>query len=138
MRLDLPLPQIATGDLDIPIFGQLPSPNLPFRNEFEPGPVKVVGFEAAFRRWGLGEQNLEDAPGNPHHALIFAHADAELDDGALRVPPGVGRKAEEHEPNRKCSANVLTRDGPRCRVPFFVGLGPSSENLHGWHPRLEI
>jgi hypothetical protein len=50
---DFPLPQIATGDLDIPVVGQLPAANLPFGDEFEPGPVKVIGFEAAFRPEGF-------------------------------------------------------------------------------------
>jgi hypothetical protein len=46
---------------------------------------------------------LEDALGNPDNALIFADADAELDDGALGVPPGVGRKTKEHRsPDRFC------------------------------------
>jgi len=39
-------------------------------------------------------------PAFPHQALILADADAELDDGALGVAPGVGRKAEEHEAPR--------------------------------------
>ena len=65
-RLDFPFSQIATGDLDIPIVGQLPAAKFPLSDEFEPGPVKVVGF----------------APGNAD-ALMLVHADAELDDGAL-------------------------------------------------------
>jgi hypothetical protein len=52
-RLDFPFPQIATGDLDIPIVAQLPAANLPFGDEFEPCPVKVIGFEAAFGREGF-------------------------------------------------------------------------------------
>ena len=52
-RLDFPFPQIATGDLDVPIVGQLPAANLPFGDEFEPGPVEVIGFEAPFRREGF-------------------------------------------------------------------------------------
>jgi len=39
-------PKIATGDLDIAIIGQLPVANLPLGDQFKPGPVKVVGFEA--------------------------------------------------------------------------------------------
>jgi hypothetical protein len=35
-RPDLPFPKIATGDLEIPIVGQLPAANLPLGNEFEP------------------------------------------------------------------------------------------------------
>jgi len=34
--------------------GQLPPPNLTLGDEFEAGPVKMVGFEAAFRRSGVG------------------------------------------------------------------------------------
>ena len=47
--------------------------------------MQVVGFEAPFRRAGFRKQDLEDAPGNPHDALIFADADAELDN----VPVGL-------------------------------------------------
>src|SRR6478735_8224717 len=98
MRLDFPFPQIATGDLDIPIVGQLPATNLPLGDEFEPSPMKMVGFEAAFGREGFQQQDLEDAPGNAHDSLILADADAELDHRALRVPAGVWRKAEKHAP----------------------------------------
>ncbi len=91
MRPDLTFPQISPGDLDITVVGQLPTPNLPLTDQFEPGPVKVVSFEAAFGHRGLWKQDLEDAPGNAHHTLIFADADAKLDGGALGVPAGVLR-----------------------------------------------
>jgi hypothetical protein len=109
-RLASPVPQIATGDLDIAVLGQLPSTDLPFGDQFEPRPVKVVRFEAAFRRrnlWKLWKQDLENAPGHAHHPLIFADAYTELDDGSLGVPAGIGRKAKEHGPPWKCSSNVL-------------------------------
>src|SRR6266404_6322910 len=107
MRPDFTVAQIATGDLDIRILCKLAAANLPLGDEFEPGSVKMVGFEAAFRHRGLWKQDLEHASGNAHHALILAHPDAELDDGALRVPPGVGRKAEEHEiPPVEATENV--------------------------------
>jgi hypothetical protein len=48
-RPDFPFPQIATGDLNIPVVGQLPAANLPLGDDFEPCPVKVIGFEAPFR-----------------------------------------------------------------------------------------
>ena len=99
MRPAFSFSQIATGDLDVAVVGQLPPPNLPLSYEFEPSPVKVVGFEAAFRRRGLWKQDLEHAPGNPHHAVILAQSDAVLDDVPVGVPPGVRRKAEEHEPS---------------------------------------
>ena len=89
---------IATSDLDVAIVGQLPPSNLPPGNEFEPDSMKVVSIEAAFGRGGLREQDLENAPGNAHHTLIFANADAELDDEAIGIPLGVRRKAEKHGP----------------------------------------
>jgi hypothetical protein len=61
-RLDFPLPQIATGDLDISIVGQLPAANLPFGDEFEPSPVQMVGFEAAFRSGGLWKLDSQSPP----------------------------------------------------------------------------
>jgi hypothetical protein len=67
----------------------------------------MVGFKAAFRRGGLWEQDLEHAPGNVHHAFVFTDADTEFDGGALRVPPGVGRKPEKHElPPAEATENV--------------------------------
>jgi class 3 adenylate cyclase len=57
-------------------------------------------------------------PRHANDAFILAHADAKLDDSALKVPPGVGRKAEEHETpahggNRECSCKVLKLSGQR-------------------------
>src|SRR5438270_8858324 len=95
VRLDFPVPQIATADLDIAVVGQLPSTNLPFGDQFEPRPVKVVRFEAAFRRRSLWKQDLENAPGHAHHTLIFADAYTELDDGSLRIPASIGRNAKD-------------------------------------------
>jgi len=99
MRPDFPFPQIATGDLDIAVVGQQPPPKFALGDEVEPGPMKMVGFEAAFRRGGLWKQDLENAPGNAHHALILAYPDAELDGVPVGVPPGIWREAEEHEPS---------------------------------------
>lgn len=90
------LPQIATGDLDITVVGQLPTPNLPFGDQFEPRPVEVLRFEAALRRRSLWKQDLENASGHAHHTLIFADAYTELDDGSLGVPVSIGWKAKEH------------------------------------------
>jgi hypothetical protein len=80
VRPVFPVPQITTGDLDIAVVGQPPSTNLPFGDQFETRPVKVVRFEAAFRRRSLWKQDLENAPGHAHHTLVFADAYTELDD----------------------------------------------------------
>jgi hypothetical protein len=91
-----PFPQIAPGDLDIAVLGQLPPPKFALSDEFKPGSVEMVGFEAAFGRESLREQDLKHAPGNSYHTLVFADTDAELDGVAVGVPPGVGWEAEEH------------------------------------------
>jgi len=36
MRLDFPFPHVATGNLDVPVIGQLPAANLPLGDEFKP------------------------------------------------------------------------------------------------------
>jgi hypothetical protein len=107
-RLDFPLPQIATGDLDISIVGQLPAANLPFGDEFEPSPVQMVGFEAAFGREGFQQQDLEDAPETrttPSYSPTPMPNSTVFRSGFHRASGG----------NRKnidllgCSANVLTK-----------------------------
>ena len=101
-----PLSQIATSDLDVAVRGQLATANLPLGDEFEPSPVKVVGIEAAFRRWGLTEKDLENAPGNAHHAFVFADANSELDDATLGIPTCVrGKRKNMHL--LRCSGTVL-------------------------------
>jgi hypothetical protein len=45
--------EISAGDLDVAVVGQLPATNLPLDDEFEPGPVKMVGFQA--HRPGVGD-----------------------------------------------------------------------------------
>jgi len=90
----------------------------------------MIGFEAPFRSRGVGEQNLEHAPGNSHGALIFTHADAELDGIPSGVPSGVRWKAKEHEPIG-CSANVPMRMSQVYRRVecWIVRLEPSDQNL---------
>jgi hypothetical protein len=124
-----------TGDLDITVVGQLPSTNLPFGDQFEPRPVKVVRFEAAFRCRSIWKQNLENAPGDAHHTLIFADAYTELDDRSLGVPASIGRKAKEHGPPGKCSTNVLPNmPGEIRRVDsaLFEATGRSTSGFCGY------
>jgi len=70
------LPQIPTSDLDVAIVRQLPPSNLPFCDELEAGPVKMVAFEASFGRRGLRKQDLKHAPRHAHHTLKFADTNA--------------------------------------------------------------
>jgi hypothetical protein len=69
----------------------------------------MVGFEAAFRGWGPWKQDLEYAARNPHHALVFAYTDAELNDGAVGIPTHVrGKRKNMHLPRmfRECSGHI--------------------------------
>jgi len=47
-RLGIAFAQVAPGDLDIAIIGQLPPSQLPFDRKLEPGPLEVEGFEATW------------------------------------------------------------------------------------------
>jgi hypothetical protein len=51
MRPDFP--SRRSRDLDIAVVGKLAAVHLPLGDEFEPGAMKMVGFERAFRRGGL-------------------------------------------------------------------------------------
>jgi hypothetical protein len=124
--------QIATGDFDIAVVHKLAAANLPLGDKLKPGSMEMVGFEAAFRRGGLWKQDLEHAPGHANDAFIIADADAELDDGALRVPPGVGGKTKKHEiPPAEATENVrimFSNTAPKRKavVERFVATGGST------------
>lgn len=70
MRPDFPLPQIATCDLDIAVVSQLPPPQFALGDQFDRGPVQVVGFEAARECGPLWKQDLEHAPGHANDPVI--------------------------------------------------------------------
>jgi hypothetical protein len=57
--------------------------------------VKVVGFEAAFRRGASGSRVWNTRRGHANNAFVVAHADAEFYGGALGAPPGVRRSGKE-------------------------------------------
>lgn len=47
--------QIAPGDFDVAVVSQLHAPQLSLGDQFEPGPLKMVSFEAPFGRRPLCE-----------------------------------------------------------------------------------
>jgi hypothetical protein len=117
---DCALPQITTGDLDIAVLRQLSPPKFSLGDEFEPGSMKMVGFQTPLGCWGLIEQGLEHAPGDTHCAFILADAHAELDGQSFGVSPGIGRKTKEHEiPPMEATKNVrvvFSNSAPKARV----------------------
>jgi hypothetical protein len=103
--------EIAAGDLDVAVLRKLTATHLPLGDQFEPGPMQIVGFQATLRRRGLVEKTLEHASRNPDDPFVFADPDAELDGGPFGVPSGIGGKTEEHcdllGPRLSCSGIVL-------------------------------
>jgi hypothetical protein len=95
-RSGIPFTEISAGDFDVAVLGQLPATDLPLRDEFEPGPMKIIGFQAPFRCRGLVKKRLEYAPTGTHDAFILTYADAELDGGPFGVPVRIRGKTEEH------------------------------------------
>jgi len=61
--------------LHVPILGQLPSPQLPLDDIFEPRSLAVVSLDALLRTGPVGEQALKDAPRDPDHTVVFADFD---------------------------------------------------------------
>jgi hypothetical protein len=116
MRPDFRFLQIAAGNLDIAVVGQLAATELPLGDQFESGSVKVVGFEAAFRRRGLGKRR--ETRTTPSYS-------------PTPMPNSTAFRSEFHRASggkRKntnllgCSANVLINMlpvHPRSRVPLF-------------------
>src|SRR5262249_14487499 len=80
VRRATPFAQVAPGDLYVPIVGQLPPPNYSLRDEFEPGPVEAGGFRGSVPALGPLEAGFGKRARKPHHTLIFAEPDTELDD----------------------------------------------------------
>ena len=106
--------EISAGDLDVAVLGQLSAANLAFRDEFEPGPINVIGFDAALRRRAVPKQVLEHAPRDGHGAVILADADAELDGG----PFGAQARRQREAVGRDRLGQQFDQRGPAQRRQF--------------------
>jgi hypothetical protein len=58
--------------------------------------LQVVPFNTTLGSGGTGQQALEHTPKYPHHAVVVANFNAELDSLPLGVPASVIGKGEEH------------------------------------------
>jgi hypothetical protein len=67
---ELAVPQIAPGDHDVAIVGQVPAAHLPFCDQFEPRPIEVICLQAAFGRGALVEERLEHMARYPDETLV--------------------------------------------------------------------
>ena len=65
--------KIAPGDLDVAILGQLPAAHLLLGNQFEPRPMEVIGFQAAFGARALVEESLKHTARYPDDASVMAY-----------------------------------------------------------------
>jgi hypothetical protein len=89
------LTEIAASDLDIAILGQLAAAQLALDDKLEPGALEMERFQAPLGRRRLIEEMLEDAPADPHGALVLAEQYAEFDGRAVRVPARIFGEAEK-------------------------------------------
>jgi hypothetical protein len=96
-RPPLAFPQVSAGDFDIAITGKLPAAQLAFGDQFEPGPLKMVSFEAPLGCRALRQQELKNPPADPRNASILADLNAEFDGHPVGVPPGILRECEKHQ-----------------------------------------
>jgi hypothetical protein len=56
----------------------------------------VARFNTTLGTVGIGQQLLEHPPGYPHHTVVYADFNAELNSLPLGIPSGVIGKSEEH------------------------------------------
>src|SRR6202022_1683134 len=89
------LSQVATGDLDIAVFGQLALPDLALGDAFEAWSLQIISLDAPLRGWPLCQQPLKGAPRDADNPSILPDRDAKLDRFALGVPSGIIRKGKE-------------------------------------------
>jgi hypothetical protein len=88
--------QVAAGDLDIAVIGQLPVSQLPLGDALELGAMHIIGFDAALRRYRRIDKAAERLSWNAHHSLVFSDADPELDRLPVGIPASIFGKGEEH------------------------------------------
>jgi len=74
-------PQVAAIDLHVAIIGQLPVPQLPFDHQFQPGPVKVVCFEAALWCHRSVDEATEHLTRHADDALVLTNFDCGFGSG---------------------------------------------------------
>jgi hypothetical protein len=88
---------IASGDLDIPVFGQLPTTELALRYHLEPRALEMERLDARFGCRTLIEEPLEDPAGDPDNALVGTEDNAELYGVVLFIPAGIfGKLKKQH------------------------------------------
>lgn len=68
--------QISTCNFYVAFIGQLPASDLPLHDQFEPGSMEMIGFNAAFRRRHFRKNRLKDRPLYPHDPSTFANEQA--------------------------------------------------------------
>jgi hypothetical protein len=89
--------EIAPGDFNVAIVGQLTLAQLALSDAFESRPLQMVGLDAALRGHGAVDKSLENSPRNPDQTFVFPDADTELEEIRRRVPASIVGEAEEHD-----------------------------------------
>jgi len=85
----LALPQIAAGEIDVAVIGQLAPSQLSLDDKLELVPLDVEGLQTPLVRRRLIEELLEDAPAYAHQPFVFADDHGKLDGLAVRIPPSI-------------------------------------------------
>jgi len=70
--------------------------------------LQVVRFNATLGRGAFGQQALEHTPKYPHHVVVLANFNAELDSLPLGIPASVIGKVEEHRRVRWSGSKWIT------------------------------
>jgi hypothetical protein len=128
---EVPLPEIAPGDLDVAIVGQLPAADLSLGDKLEPSSLQMVRLQAPLRRRALVEEALENPPWHPDDGIVLADTDAEFDRVQRYIPSRVFGEHEKHcnllPGTVACSCivlkDVMTTQGERIPGGFILITG---------------
>jgi hypothetical protein len=96
-------PQVATGDLDITVLGQLTLTDLAFGDTLQSRSLQIISLDAPLGGRPIRQQALEGTARYANDPSIFPDPHPELDSFPLGIPPDIVRKGEEHH-----SASALT------------------------------
>jgi hypothetical protein len=99
------VPEIAQGQINVPIAAQRAGAQLGLGGALEFVAAQVKSLNAALRRRALLEQVLKHLPPDADDPTIFAESDSELHGAGRVVPPGIIWKREQiHLPRLMRSA----------------------------------
>lgn len=105
--------EIARGQFEIPVFGQLPRSELRLGGAFKFAAIQMKRLDTGVWRYRMFEQSLEHAPRHADGAVIFPDRNSELD-GPRRLVPIciIGKRKQIHRRRRRDAGEAACLSDP--------------------------